>query len=254
MKLIVTDDYNEMSRIASHHVLGYLTKNRRVNLAITAGRTPAKLYEHLVSAIGGYSCYSHIHYYNFDEIAFKGQNREGVTISNLRKLFLSPAKIKETNIHKLTDDNFSDFDRQLKQDGGLDLVLMGLGSDGHFCGNIPGLTRFHYPVVKLPIEGNIAEFIALTEMNGDLQSVPDHYVTMGPMSVMAAKNLLLIVSGENKAWALAQVIEGEVTEQIPASVLKLHPSLVIIADSASAAQLSAESLQRYVQSPVEQVV
>lgn len=84
-------------------------------------------------------------------------------------------------------------------------------------------------------------------MKGDLSSVPDHYVTMGPMSVMAAKNLLLIVSGENKAWALAQVIEGAVTEQIPASVLKLHPSLLIIADRASASQLSTESLERYIQ-------
>ncbi|KAA5988126.1 hypothetical protein F3I49_05690 [Pantoea sp. M_4] len=124
---------------------------------------------------------------------------------------------------------------------------MGLGSDGHFCGNIPGLTRFHHTVVKHPIEGDLAEFIARTEMKGDLSSVPDHYVTMGPMSVMAAKNLLLIVSGENKAWALAQVIEGAVTEQIPASVLKLHPSLLIIADRASASQLSPESLERYVQ-------
>lgn len=48
MKLIVTDNYNEMSQIASHHMLGYMTQNRRVNLAITAGRTPAKLYEYLV--------------------------------------------------------------------------------------------------------------------------------------------------------------------------------------------------------------
>lgn len=247
MKLIVTDNYNEMSQIASHHMLGYMTQNRRVNLAITAGRTPAKLYEYLVSAIGGRSGYSHVHYYNFDEIAFKGQHREGVTISSLRQLFLSPAQIKETNIHKLTDDNFLDFERLLKQEGGLDLVLMGLGSDGHFCGNIPSLTRFHHPVVKHPIEGDLAEFIARTEMKGDLSSVPDHYVTMGPMSVMAAKNLLLIVSGENKAWALAQVIEGAVTEQIPASVLKLHPSLLIIADRASASQLSTESLERYVQ-------
>lgn len=254
MKLIVTDDYDEMSRIASHHMLGYITQNRRVNLAITAGRTPAKLYEYLVSAIGGHAGYSHVHYYNFDEIAFKGQDREGVTISNLRKLFLSPAKIKETNIHKLTDDNFLDFDRQLEHEGGLDLVLMGLGSDGHFCGNVPGLTRFHYSVVKLPLEGSNVDLIARTEMKGDFDSVPDHFVTMGPMSIMTAKNLLLIVSGETKAWALQQVVEGAVTEQIPASVLKLHPSLVIIADSASASQLSAESLERYVQTQTEQAV
>lgn len=67
--------------------------------------------------------------------------------------------------------------------------------------------------------------------------VPDSYVTMGPKSVMAAKNLLLIVSGAAKAQALKQVVEGPVSELVPASVLKLPPSLVIIADKAAAAEL-----------------
>lgn len=57
------------------------------------------------------------------------------------------------------------------------------------------------------------------------------------MSVMAAKNLHLIVSGANKAWTLKQVIEGFVNEQIPALILKLHPSLTIIADKSSVSEL-----------------
>ncbi|MBK2475371.1 glucosamine-6-phosphate deaminase, partial [Klebsiella quasipneumoniae] len=72
---------------------------------------------------------------------------------------------------------------------------------------------------------------------GDISAVPDSYVTMGPRSVMAAKNLLLIVSGAAKAHALKQVVEGPVSVQVPASVLKLHASLVIIADKAAAAEL-----------------
>ena len=76
-----------------------------------------------------------------------------------------------------------------------------------------------------------------SEMGGDISAVPDSYVTMGPRSVMAAKNLLLIVSGAAKAHALKQVVEGPVSVQVPASVLKLHPSLVIIADKAAAAEL-----------------
>lgn len=79
--------------------------------------------------------------------------------------------------------------------------------------------------------------VANGEMGGDFNVVPDSYVTMGPKSVMAAKNLLLIVSGAAKAQALKQVVEGPVSELVPASVLKLHPSLVIIADKAAAAEL-----------------
>ncbi len=83
----------------------------------------------------------------------------------------------------------------------------------------------------MPIHGEMIALIANSEMGGDISAVPDSYVTMGPRSVMAAKNLLLIVSGAAKAHALV------VSVQVPASVLKLHPSLVIIADKAAAAEL-----------------
>lgn len=238
MKLIVTEDYAEMSLVASHHVLGYITAPRRVNLAVTAGSTPKKMYEHLTAAVKGKSFYSQVHYYNFDEIPFRGQNREGVTISNLRSLFFTPAQIPEENIHPLSHENFRHHDQRLQDEGGLDLIVMGLGADGHFCGNLPNTTRFHDATVEVPIVGDMVDLVAHGEMGGDFSAVPDSYVTMGPKSVMAAKNLLLIVSGAAKAQALKQVIEGEVSERVPASVLKLHPFLVIVADKAAAAELS----------------
>ncbi|NVJ11985.1 6-phosphogluconolactonase, partial [Myxococcus sp. AM001] len=118
-----------------------------------------------------------------------------------------------------------------------DLMVLGLGADGHFCGNLPNTTRFHDQTVEVPIHGEMIALIANSEMGGDISAVPNSYVTMGPRSVMAAKNLLLIVSGAAKAHALKQVVEGPVSVQVPASVLKLHPSLVIIADKAAAAEL-----------------
>ena len=100
MKLIVTEDYAEMSLVASHHVLGYITAPRRMNLAVK-----------------GKSFYSQAHYYNFDEIPFRGQDREGVTISNLRSLFFTPAQIPEENIHKLSHANFIHHDQRLQEEG-----------------------------------------------------------------------------------------------------------------------------------------
>ena len=115
--------------------------------------------------------------------------------------------------------------------------MLGLGADGHFCGNLPNTTRFHDQTVEVPIHGEMIGIVANGEMGGDFSVVPDSYVTMGPRSVMAAKYLLLIVSGAAKAQALKQVVEGPVSEQVPASVLKLHPSLVIIADKAAVTEL-----------------
>ncbi|MDX5539072.1 glucosamine-6-phosphate deaminase [Escherichia coli] len=232
------EDYQEMSRVAAHHLLGYMSKTRRVNLAITAGSTPKGMYEYLTTLVKGKPWYDNCYFYNFDEIPFRGKEGEGVTITNLRNLFFTPAGIKEENIQKLTIDNYREHDQKLAREGGLDLVVLGLGADGHFCGNLPNTTHFHEQTVEFPIQGEMVDIVAHGELGGDFSLVPDSYVTMGPKSIMAAKNLLIIVSGAGKAQALKNVLQGPVTEDVPASVLQLHPSLMVIADKAAAAELA----------------
>lgn len=117
-------------------------------------------------------------------------------------------------------------------------MVLGLGVDGHFCGNLPNTTHFHEQTVEFPIRGEMVDIVAHGELGGDFSLVPDSYVTMGPKSIMAAKNLLIIVSGAGKAQALKNVLQGPVTEDVPASVLQLHPSLMVIADKAAAAELA----------------
>ena len=174
MKLIITEDYQEMSRVAAHHLLGYMSKTRRVNLAITAGSTPKGMYEYLTTLVKGKPWYDNC-----------------VTITNLRNLFFTPAGIKEENIQKLTIDNYREHDQKLAREGGLDLVVLGLGADGHFCGNLQNTTHFHEQTVEFPIQGEMVDIVAHGELGGDFSLVPDSYVTMGPKSIMAAKNLLI---------------------------------------------------------------
>lgn len=238
MKLIVTEDVEQMSQLAARHVVEYMLKPRRVNLAITAGKTPKRMYELLTASVKGKDWLKNVHFYNFDEIPFRGKTGEGVTITNLRGLFFTPASISEDNIQKLTVDNYHDHDARIAQQGGLDLVVMGLGADGHFCGNLPNTTHFHDMTTEVPIAGEMVNMVAHGELGGDFSLVPDSYVTMGPKSIMAAKNLLLIVNGEGKAQALKGMLEGPVTEQLPASVLQLHPALTIIADKAAVSALT----------------
>ena len=95
MKMIVTEDYEEMSLVASHHVLGYITAPRRVNLAVTAGSTPKRMYEHLTAAVKGKAFYDRVHYYNFDEIPFRGQSREGVQYLICASCFLPRRRSKK---------------------------------------------------------------------------------------------------------------------------------------------------------------
>ncbi|MCU6667518.1 glucosamine-6-phosphate deaminase [Enterobacteriaceae bacterium H4N4] len=238
MKLIITEDYEQMSQVAAHHLVEFMLKTRRVNLAITAGKTPKRMYELLTASVRGKAWLKNVHFYNFDEIPFRGKTGDGVTITNLRSLFFTPASISEENIQQLTLENYRHHDANIANQGGLDLVVMGLGADGHFCGNLPNTTHFHDMTVAVPIAGEMVDLVAHGELGGDFSLVPDCYVTMGPKSIMAAKNLLLIVNGEGKAKALKGVLEGPVTEQLPASVLQLHPSLTIIADNAAVSALT----------------
>ena len=98
MKLIIAKNYEEMSSIAVNILMGLMYQDKRVNLSITAGNTPKEIYRQMTELVKGKDYFDNVHYYNFDEIPFKGLDREGVTISNLRKDYLTPAGIKEENI------------------------------------------------------------------------------------------------------------------------------------------------------------
>lgn len=229
MKVIKVKDYEEMSQVAAENVLGYMYKEGRVNLSITGGTTPKRMYEILVPRVKGKEQFKDIHFYNFDEIPYRKEDREGVTISGLRELFLTSAEIKEENIHKLNHANYTTQDERIKEDGGLEMVILGLGWDGHFCGNLPQTTKFGDLTSRVECDQRLHDRI-LEEFNNVEEDVPDYYITMGPRSIMQARNIVMIASGKKKAEAVKKLLSLEVDENVPATILTLHPHFTLIAD------------------------
>lgn len=240
MNLIIANNYDEMSRIAASYLLGELVKGyeRRVNVSITGGSTPAKVYEYVQQVIAGLSIPG-VHYYNFDEIPMKG--REGATITALRELFYKPCEIPESQIERFDETNYLTYDQKLETDGGLDLMLLGLGGDGHFCGNISGAFKDFgqgcYAVDSYLNEGLTG---LLADACGGMNHVPDHFVTFGPSTVMKSRKIILIVNGEKKAEILRKALEEPITPEVPASILRLHPNLTVIVDKEAAFKLKKE--------------
>lgn len=230
MKLMIEKDFDAMSETAKNILLGHMSQDKQINLSITAGRTPVKVYEKLIDVVKNSGNYDNVHYYNFDEIPVPNQ-KEGITITDLRRLYLSPAKIKEENIHQLTVENYQDQDSKIAAVGGLDAMLIGLGADGHFCGNMPTTTDFKHETYQVTVTGEEPWFVP------EMMEKGMTFVTMGPASIMKVKHLILIVNGEEKAHMLKQVLQGPITEAIPASVLQLHPNLTVIVDEAAASHL-----------------
>ncbi|MHC5251142.1 glucosamine-6-phosphate deaminase [Listeria kieliensis] len=236
MKIIITENVEEMSKVAKDHMLGFMLQDKRVNLSITGGSTPKRMYELVVPEVKGKKYFDNVHYYNFDEIPYKKEDREGVTISELRKSYFTPAAIPEDQIHILDQHNYAGQDERIKNDGGLDAVILGLGSDGHFCGNLPNTTKFGDLTSRVECDDYLKGRI-LDDFDGQEEYVPDYYITMGPRSIMMAKKLVMIVSGSKKAKIVKEIAAANVTEDIPATVLSLHPNFTLILDKEAASEI-----------------
>ncbi|MGX7352404.1 glucosamine-6-phosphate deaminase [Enterococcus canis] len=235
MKKIIVKDYETLSEVAASIVIEKWSLDRRVNLSLTAGSTPKGMYQILLARKEQMvQDWSTIHYYNFDEVALANE-RYGLTMQALREEFYLPAAISEGNVHELNADNYQTASAEIQQAGGLDLVVMGLGGDGHFCGNLPEYTKFGAGIYEVSMTPETALYQMVEKMG---VTPGDKLVTFGPQTVLSAQQLVLMVNGEAKAEILRQVLEEPVTEEVPASILRLHNNLTVIADEAAASRLS----------------
>lgn len=237
MKMIIGKDVEEMSQVAAGYVMSYMYQDReRVNLSITGGTTPQRMYEILVPMVKDKKQFQHVHFYNFDEIPYRKEDREGVTISGLRDAFFTPAHIKEEQIHKLDQFNYQTQDERIEKDGGLDMVILGVGADGHFCGNLPQTTKFGDLTTRVENDQRLKARI-LPEFHNVEEDIPEYYITMGPRSIMRARHIVMIASGVKKAGIIKTLLEQVVDQDVPASILTLHPHFTLIVDEEAASLL-----------------
>lgn len=240
MKIIVTKDYEELSVRAARVMLEVVKGNPYAVLGLATGTTPVGLYVHMIADHEKHgTSYAHIRTVNLDE--YKGlpkshpQSYAYFMHWNLfNGLDINP---ENTNIENgMAEDEAKEcarYDALLEQLP-RDIQLLGLGSNGHVAFNEPG-TPFGCGthVVELA-ESTVRDNARLFD---DISEVPRKAFTMGIKQIMQAKKILILASGANKADAVYRMVEGEVTESIPASVLQLHPDCILIADQEAAAKL-----------------
>ncbi len=141
MKLVIEKDVKAMSENAMYILLGAMLQDKRVNISLTSGRTPRLLYEMMIPLVKDQKKFKDVEYYLFDENPFIGE-KYGTNWAEMKEMFFEPAHILEEHIHRITLDNWHDYDWQIRQAGGIDVMVIGLGHDGHFCGNCPRCTQF----------------------------------------------------------------------------------------------------------------
>ncbi|MGL4861167.1 MAG: glucosamine-6-phosphate deaminase [Enterobacteriaceae bacterium] len=235
MKIITETTYEAMCELTASILLGKMCQDKRVNMALTAGSTPRGIYELLAPTLRKHDCFSNVHYYTFDEVPIVGQEH-GLTLTSLSQLYFTPAQIAKTHIHPITTDNYHHFAQQIEHAGGLDLMMLGIGADGHFCANMPGTTRWQESTYRVDLTQPIPE-PWYQNLQSTFDPMPDCFVTMGARSIMQAKHLLLIANGSEKATIINKALTGPIDPAVPASVLQLHPNLTVVLDEHAAVLL-----------------
>ena len=137
----------------------------------------------------------------------------------------------------------TDYERSISAAGGIDLQVLGLGSDGHIGFNEPSsslASRTRIKTLTRKTREDNARFF------NSADDVPRHCITMGIGTIMEARQIVLLAFGEQKAAAVQQVIEGPISAMWPATILQTHPSVVVLLDEAAAAGLEQKNYYREV--------
>lgn len=237
MKIIEAEDYEDMSRKAAAILAAQVVEKPDSVLGLATGSTPIGIYKYLVQWYqAGLVDFSNVSTVNLDEYrGLKHSDPQSFYYFMNEHLF-SQININPANVN-IPDGTEPDpvkeavrYEEIIRNLGGIDIQLIGIGHDGHIGFNEPG-TAFDsithcVNLTKMTIEANKRFFNSPDE-------VPRQAYTMGCGTIMHARKLLMVVSGADKANVLAAALQGKVTPTIPASIIQFHNDVTVIADKAA---------------------
>ena len=234
MKIIGVKDYQEMSQYVAEYIIQKVRKNPSIKLGLATGSTPEGVYQNLIKDYqeNGTS-YRNVTTFNLDE--YVGLNPED---GNSYRYYMNNKLFDHINIQKsktfvpvgngkYPEKECSQYEDLMDLNNGIDLQILGIGSNGHIGFNEPG-TSFHSKTHIVDLAPSTRE--ANARYFEKVEDVPKQAITMGISSIMKSKEILLLVSGDSKNEALNHLINGEISETFPASSLKMHGCVTIIAD------------------------
>ncbi len=250
MEVIIRADSSAASLVAADIVATLVTRNPRAVLGLATGNTPLLLYRELIRRHREEGLdFSKVTTFNLDE--YRGLPHDHPCSYHRfmwEKLF-DHLNVPPPRVH-VPDGMAEDvpeaceaYERAIVDAGGIDLQLLGIGTNGHIGFNEPSSSLASRTRLKTLSRNTIA---ANAGFFGGESRVPRHVITMGVGTIMDSRRCLLMAFGEDKASAVAQMVEGPVSARLPASVLQLHPRTYVILDEAAASRLELGDYYRWV--------
>lgn len=241
MKVIITDDYQAMSQAAARLVIKQIKKDKNTVLGLPTGGTPLGLYKGLVKAYEGKKVsFKQIKIFNLDEYVGLVKSDSRSYHAYMRSQLFDLIDVKDENVFMPDGEarNLSaecaGYEALIKKHQGLDLLILGIGLDGHIGFNEPG-SDFHSKVRAVKLNEQTRR--ANARYFNNLRQVPRQAITMGLATIMKAKKIILLASGRRKAEIIKRALTGKIAKSVPASILQRHKNLTVILDKGAARDL-----------------
>ena len=241
MKFIVTENYEAMSRKAAAILAAKVVEKPDCVLGLATGSTPIGTYKNLIQWYeNGDLDFSQVKSVNLDEYVGLAPTHD-----QSYRYFMNTNLFDHINIDKantnvpngLAEDPEAacvQYDEIIRSMNGVDIQVLGMGHNGHIAFNEPA---DHFPMGTHVVELQESTINANARFFASADEVPRKAMTMGIGSIMAAKQILVVVNGEAKADIVKAAFTGPITPMVPASILQLHPNVIVVGDKAAMSKL-----------------
>lgn len=251
MEIIIKDNAQLASEAAARVVARLVREKPNAVIGLATGSTPLMLYKAMIRLHQNEGLdFSQVTTFNLDEYIGLPRDHERSYCAFMWESLFSQINIKPENVNipdGMAEDvpAFCDaYERRIVEAGGIDLQVLGIGSDGHVGFNEPTSSFASRTRIKTLTRRTVADNARF--FDGDESQVPHHCITMGIGTIMDARMNLLMAFGANKAAAVAATIEGPVAAIMPASILQHHPHAKIFIDEPATAELKRAGYYRWV--------
>lgn len=247
MRLIIEPDYEKVSAWAAAYVASRInaanpTAQKPFVLGCPTGSSPLGMYRKLIELNkAGKVSFQNVVTFNMDEYVGLPEDHPESYHSFMWNNFFSHIDIKPENVNILNgnaqdlEQECAQYEQRIKAAGGIDLFMGGVGPDGHIAFNEPGSSLTSLTRMKTLTQDTI---IANSRFfDNDINKVPKTALTVGVGTVMAAREVMIIVNGYKKARALQQAVEGGVSHMCTLSALQMHRKAIIVCDEDATMEL-----------------
>lgn len=241
MRVIIVKDYKELSRKASSILASQLILKPESVLGLATGSTPIGTYEELVKMYKqGVISFTSAITFNLDEYYGLDSKNPNSYRYFMNEMLFNHVDINKNNIHipnglaKNVQIECDSYEDMIKEQGGIDMQLLGIGRNGHIGFNEPDI-KFEATTHLVNLDEDT--IYANSRFFNNIEEVPKQAISMGIKTIMHSKKIVLLACGEEKAQIVYDTIHGKITPELPASVLQLHPDVIVIADEAAAKYL-----------------